>query len=85
MPKIVVRAAVKDVEAWLKLKLDLVAQVSAVASDGTSFVAMDGSNRVATRSRVTSGSDDTCQRQARRRGSVIGPPVSPASGDGAAS
>ena len=48
MPKIVVTAAVKDVEAWLKFKPELIAQMSAVASDGTSYVAMDGSNRVAT-------------------------------------
>ena len=47
MPKIVVTAAVKDVEAWLKFKPDLIAQMSTVASDGTSYVAMDGSNRVA--------------------------------------
>jgi hypothetical protein len=47
MPKIVVTAAVKDVEAWLKFKPQLVAQLSAVASDGTSYVAADGSNRVA--------------------------------------
>ena len=43
----VVTAAVKDVEAWLKFKPELVAQMSAVGSDGTSYVAMDGSNRVA--------------------------------------
>ncbi len=48
MPKIVVTASVKDVEAWLKFKPDLVAHLSGVASDGTSFVVMDGSNRVAT-------------------------------------
>ena len=48
MPKIVVTAAVRDVEAWLKFKPELIAQMSAVASDGTSYVAMDGSNRVAT-------------------------------------
>jgi hypothetical protein len=48
MPKIVVTAAVKDVEAWLKFKPQLIAQLSGVASDGTSYVAMDGSNRVAT-------------------------------------
>jgi hypothetical protein len=47
VPKIVVTAAVKDVEAWLKFKPELIAQMSAVASDGTSYVAMDGSNRVA--------------------------------------
>ena len=48
MPKIVVTAAVKDVEAWLKFKPQLIAQMSAFASDGTSYVANDGSNRVAT-------------------------------------
>jgi hypothetical protein len=48
MPRIVVTAAVKDVEAWLKFKPELIAQMSAVASDGTSYVAMDGSKRVAT-------------------------------------
>ena len=47
MPKIVVTAAVKDVEAWLKFKPEMIAQLSAVASDGASYVAMDGSNRVA--------------------------------------
>jgi hypothetical protein len=47
MPKIVVTAAVKDVEAWLKFKPQLIAQLSAVASDGTSYVAADGSNLVA--------------------------------------
>lgn len=47
MPKIVVTAAVKDVEAWLKFKPEMIAQMSAVASDGTSYVAMDGSNHVA--------------------------------------
>ena len=48
MAKIVVTAAVKDVEAWLRFKPDLIAQMSAVASDGTSYVTTDGSNRVAT-------------------------------------
>jgi hypothetical protein len=47
MPKIVVTAAVKDVEAWLKFKPEMIAQLSAVASDGGSYVAMDGSNHVA--------------------------------------
>jgi len=47
MAKIVVTAAVKDVEAWLKFKPEMVAQMAAVASDGTSYVAMDGSNQVA--------------------------------------
>ena len=48
MPKIVVTAVVKDVEAWLKFKPEMIAQMTAVASDGTSYVAMDGSNLVAT-------------------------------------
>ena len=47
MPKIVVTAAVKDVQAWLEFKPQLIAHLSAVASDGTSYVAADGSNRVA--------------------------------------
>ena len=47
MPKIVVTAAVKDVEAWLKFKTDMTAALSAVASDGSSYVAMDGSDHVA--------------------------------------
>jgi hypothetical protein len=47
MPKIVVTAAVKDVQAWLEFKPLLIAQLSGVASDGTSYVATDGSNRVA--------------------------------------
>ena len=47
MPKIIVTAAVKDVEAWLKFKADMIAALSAVASDGSSYVAMDGSNQVA--------------------------------------
>jgi hypothetical protein len=48
MARIVVTAEVKDVEAWLRFKPDLIAQMSAVASDGTSYVTTDGSNRVAT-------------------------------------
>ena len=47
MPKIVVTAAVKDVDAWLKYKADMTAALSAVATDGSSYVAMDGSNQVA--------------------------------------
>ena len=47
MPKIIVTAAVKDVEAWLQFKADMTAALSAVASDGSSYVAMDGSNQVA--------------------------------------
>lgn len=47
MPKIIVTAAVKDVDAWLKFKADMTTALSAVASDGSSYVAMDGSNQVA--------------------------------------
>ncbi len=47
MPKIVVTAAVKDVEAWLRFKPDLIARLAGVATDGTSYVVADGSNRVA--------------------------------------
>ncbi len=47
MARIVVTAAVKDVEAWLTFKPELIAHMSGVASDGTSYVATDGSNRVA--------------------------------------
>jgi hypothetical protein len=47
VPKIIVTAAVKDVEAWLKFKADMTDALSVVASDGSSYVAMDGSNQVA--------------------------------------
>ena len=47
MPRIIVTAAVNDVEEWLKFKAEMVPAMSAVASDGSSYVAMDGSNRVA--------------------------------------
>ena len=47
MAKIVVTAAVKDVQAWLKFKPQLIAHLSGVAADGSSYVAADGSNRVA--------------------------------------
>ena len=47
MPKIIVTAAVKDVEAWLQFKAEMTAALSAVASDGASYVAMDGSTQVA--------------------------------------
>jgi hypothetical protein len=47
MPQIIVTAAVSDVEEWLKFKAEMVPAMSAVASDGASYVAMDGSNRVA--------------------------------------
>jgi hypothetical protein len=47
MPKIIVTAAVSDVDAWLQFKADMTAALSAVASDGSSYVALDGSNQVA--------------------------------------
>jgi hypothetical protein len=47
MPKIIVTAAVNDVEEWLKFKAEMVPAMAAVASDGSSYVAMDGSKRVA--------------------------------------
>jgi len=47
MPKIIVTAAVNDVDEWLRFKEDMVPAMSAVASDGASYVAMDGSNHVA--------------------------------------
>jgi hypothetical protein len=48
MPKVVVTAAVKDVQAWLEFKPRLIAELSGVASDGSSYVAADGSNGLAT-------------------------------------
>jgi hypothetical protein len=47
MPQIIVTAAVNDVEEWLKFKEEMVPAMSSVASDGASYVAMDGSNNVA--------------------------------------
>jgi hypothetical protein len=47
MPQIIVTAAVNDVEEWLKFKADMVHAMSGVASDGASYVALDGSNQVA--------------------------------------
>jgi len=47
VPQIIVTAAVKDVEEWLKFKAEMVPAMSAVASDGASYVAADGSNQVA--------------------------------------
>jgi hypothetical protein len=47
MPQIIVTASVNDVEEWLKFKADMVPALSAVASDGASYVAADGSNQVA--------------------------------------
>jgi len=47
MPQVIVTAAVNDVEEWLKFKAEMVPAMAAVASDGSSYVAMDGSNQVA--------------------------------------
>ena len=47
MPQIIVTAAVRDVEEWLKFKEDMIPAMAAVASDGASYVAADGSNQVA--------------------------------------
>jgi hypothetical protein len=47
MAQIIVTAKVNDVEEWLKYKAEMVPAMSAVATDGASYVAMDGSNQVA--------------------------------------
>ena len=47
MPQIIVTAEVNDVEEWLTFKEEMVPAVSAFASDGASYVASDGGNRVA--------------------------------------
>jgi hypothetical protein len=47
MPQVIGAAAVNDVQEWLKFKADMVPVMSAVASDGASYVAADGSNQVA--------------------------------------
>ena len=47
MPRIIVTAAVNDIDEWLKFKSEMVPAMSAVASDGSSYVAADGSNQVA--------------------------------------
>jgi len=47
MPQIIVTAEVNDVEEWLKFKTELVSAMSPVASDGASYVAMDGTKKVA--------------------------------------
>jgi hypothetical protein len=47
MPQVIVTAAVNDVEEWLRFKAQMVSAMAAVASDGSSYVAMDGSNQVA--------------------------------------
>ena len=47
MSQILVTAEVNDVEEWLKFKAEMVPALSAVASDGASYVAADGSTKVA--------------------------------------
>ena len=47
VPKIIVTAAVNDVEEWLKFKAEMVPAMSAVASDGSSYVAIDRRDQVA--------------------------------------
>ena len=47
MSQIIVTAEVNDVEEWLKYKAEMVRAMLPVASDGASYVAMDGSNKVA--------------------------------------
>ena len=47
MPQIIVTAEVNDVEAWLKYKVEMVRAMAPVASDGASYVARDGSKKVA--------------------------------------
>ncbi len=39
MPQIIVTAAVNDVQEWLRFKAEMVPAMSAVASDGASYVA----------------------------------------------
>ena len=53
MPQIIVTAAVNDVEEWLRFKAELVPALSEVASGGASYVAVDGSNQVASTWDVT--------------------------------
>jgi hypothetical protein len=40
MPQVIVTVAVNDVDEWLKFKAEMVPAMSAVASDGASYVAM---------------------------------------------
>ena len=47
MSQIIVTAEVNDVEEWLKYKAEMVRAMLPVASDGASYVARDGSNKVA--------------------------------------
>jgi len=47
MSQIIVTAEVNDVEEWLKYKVEMVRALAPVASDGASYVARDGSKKVA--------------------------------------
>ena len=47
MTQIIVTAEVNNVEEWLKYKAEMVRAMLPVASDGASYVANDGSNKVA--------------------------------------
>ena len=47
MTQIIVTAEVNNVEEWLKFKAGMVRAMSSVASDGASYVANDGSKKVA--------------------------------------
>lgn len=47
MTQIIVTAEVNDVEEWLKYKAGMVREMASVASDGASYVARDGSKKVA--------------------------------------
>ena len=60
MARIVITHKVQDVEHWLKLKADRVADLSPFAHHVTDHVAMDGSNNVA----VTAEVDDVAAAQA---------------------
>ena len=53
MPQIIVTASVNNIDEWLKFKAEMVPAMASVASDGASYVAMDGSNRVASTWDVT--------------------------------
>jgi hypothetical protein len=47
MPRLVVIHAVEDVERWLEGKAERAAAISAVGTNVTDYVALDGSNQIA--------------------------------------
>jgi hypothetical protein len=47
MPRLVVIHAVEDVERWLEGKAERAAAISAVGTNVTDYVALDGSNKIA--------------------------------------